>query len=114
MGDKNHHFLQAESDANFGWSSDETIVIPDIAIIVAFYLAARPAIGPVPQATLYPYHCDHTRCFHACVIGVREDFANYKAERQKQQEPVEAKILSAILSSSATPYRQAAHGHPLC
>ena len=39
------------------------------------------------------------------LAGLREDFAKFKAERQKSEEPIEAKVLSAILSSSATPYR---------
>ena len=38
--------------------------------------------------------------------GLRDEFAKYKAERQKKEEPIEAKVLNAVLSSSATPYRQ--------
>lgn len=47
------------------------------------------------------------------LTGLREDFERYKAERQKKTEPIEARVLSAILSSSATPYRQAPFIHPL-
>ena len=37
--------------------------------------------------------------------GLREEFARYRAERQKKEEPIEARVLNAVLSSSATPYR---------
>ena len=47
------------------------------------------------------------------LTGLREDFERYKAERQKKTEPIEARVLSAILSSSATPYRQAPFIHPM-
>lgn len=54
-----------------------------------------------------------TQMLQISLTGLREDFERYKAERQKKTEPIEARVLSAILSSSATPYRQAPFVHPM-
>ena len=37
--------------------------------------------------------------------GWKEDFEKFKAEKERTREPVEAKVLNAVLSTSSTPYR---------
>ena len=39
------------------------------------------------------------------LAGWKEDLAKYSAEKRKKEEPIEARVLSAILNTSNTPYR---------
>ena len=44
--------------------------------------------------------------------GWKEDFEKFKAEKERTREPVEAKVLNAVLSTSSTPYRYPPHNAP--
>lgn len=71
-------------------------------------LSSGKFLPPLPRPLHGRRHRQRTRRRRfaglVTLAGWREDFEKFKAEKEKTREPVEAKVLNAVLSTSSTPY----------